>query len=258
MPEIPEGVDFNQGGAYQFNPSTKDYYTKKSKALGDDIKFLDDAIRNTELNANPLKDQAAPFDKQLADSVVNYNTQLNIIKAKSDAAITCGCSFVYDILAGAATTQSIFYEECLADKKNLNSSGYGGDDPLGDNGDIAIVSKSSPTTVVTGSLGDGQDIDISTASGTGSSVTYFRIIDIEPFGSCGNCQTLYAEQTAAISAASTIQSNPIRSPAESKSNAIKTEREFLLRERWTLSFARKETVDTKSRIDGYNASTNPT
>jgi hypothetical protein len=232
------------GGSYQKNASLKDYYIGKSEGYERDIEFLQDQIKNIDPIQKELVVRAAPTDRQMAESVVAYNQYINIIKSASDDGISCGCSFVGVTTVSIGTTQFVNYDVCQADKKNLNSGTYGGTEPLKDVGSINIVSAASPTTIQSGNLGDGQDTFIA----DGDQVEYYRLQNVEPLISCGNCINLYNQQTQALADLATEGSNPIRSSAKSRSDAIKAEREELLKERWTLTFGKKETETRLAQV----------
>lgn len=241
------------GGSYQKNKDLKSYYTSQSQGYARDIEFLNEKIEEIESIQQPLKSAAAVPDKALAESVVRYNEQVNIISQTSQDAISCGCTFTYDASAGTAKTFTVLYENLIADKKRLNRLGYGGDEPLEDNGDISLVdSSSNPVSIKESNLGDGQDTTIS----DGDPVNYFEILNFEPFLSCGNCVSLYNQQQAAIAAADAAQNESIRTSGITQADSIKTEREELLKERWTLVFAKEKTEARKANADAFLASGN--
>jgi hypothetical protein len=247
-PENEDQLNNPVGGSYQQNTDLKAYYTSQSQGYGRDIEFLDEKIKEIDALNQPLISAASVQDRAVAESAVRYNEQVNIIVQTSQDAVTCGCTFTQDVGAGVAMTMTIAYDDVVADKKNLNSLGYGGDEPLNDAGDILIVDASgAETTIKDENLGDGQDITIS----PGLEVEYFEITNIEPFLSCGNCISLYNQQQAAFAAADDAQAESVRSTAVSKSNSIKSEREELLKERWTLTFGKEETQSRKSNVDNF-------
>lgn len=229
----------------------RDKYDEELPRLRDDIESLEGLKREANRYIPMLVTLATEPDKQLAETVIDYNTKLEEVVDIQNQAIGCGCSVSgIGVTVGAADigVSYKYYDVAKASMENLSGGGYTGDDPYGDNGTISLTSGSgSSTTINTSNLGKGVDSFV----GSGSSVA-MRVINNDPLmpSSCSDtCSQLEAKRQAALTAATNAQGG--RTSIINKSDTFKDEIKEYEIQVWAASAGQAETQAKIDRIETF-------
>jgi len=220
----------------------RDKYEEDLRRLENDVQFLTELSVKEDQYIPQLIELTIPTDRQLAQKVVDYNTNLADAVAIATAAISCGCSVSIGV--------TYHYERARGNLENISGGNYGGDEPYGDNGTVDLTSGiGSATTINTANLGRGVDSFVATLTGIGNSVV-LRTINTTFSSSCGtSCAEFLAQQQAAVNAANNAQTG--RTPLINASDAFKEEiKEYEIR-KWAAKAAIDETQSKINRINNF-------
>ena len=229
----------------------RDKYDEELPRLRDDIESLEGLKEEANKYIPMLVTLASEPDKQLAETVIDYNTKLEEVVNIQNQAISCGCSVSgIGVTVGAADigVSYKYYDVAKASMENLSGGGYTGDDPYGENGTISLTSGSgSSTTINTSNLGKGVDSFV----GSGSSVA-MRVINNDFFmpSTCSDsCAELEAKRQAALTAATNAQGG--RTSIINKSDTFKDEIKEYEIQVWAASAGQAETQAKINRIETF-------